>query len=711
MWKRVVQAPSAQVQTLASQRSSCLEHSFRLLILSPSSSSMMLFQRSSLSSTHATFTSCSSASAFMGHEHEEFEAEHQSRINTSKQSGTDTGYYSQNSGQLQQKLNGACTDGSWDPQQSSNQYSQSNNGPFWRSTGNEFLNDPVQQNGNFRGYYGHENRGLQKTPNLHGKDLGNGNIQNSYVPGKEPSIEVRQNLDCYKSQGNPGSQANPNQNFMQSYAQHQQNTNSYSELHQLNPSYGQHQQNSSYGYEQYQQQPSYRQYQQNPSHGQYQQSPHAGQYPTNSDAFQNMIVDSHAGSESKPEGQLIEASENSPSSSSLEELDRFCKEGKVKEAVDILGLLEKQHVHVDLLLYLRLMQACGEAKALEEAKVVHDNITRLLPTLNVSTYNKILEMYSKCGSMDNAFLVFNKMPNRNLTSWDIMITWFAKNGLGEDAIDLFTQFKKAGLKPDGQLFIGVLYACSVVGDINEGLLHFESMSKDYAIVPNMDHYVSVIDMLGSTGHLDEALEFIEKMPLEPNVDVWKTLMNHCRVHGQLELGDRCAELIEQLHPSCLDEQSKAGLIPVKESDLVKEKEKKKIAAQNLLEVRSRVHEYRAGDKSHPENDEIYAQLRGLREQMKEAGYIPETRFVLHDIDQEGKEDALLAHSERLALAHGLISSSARSTIRVIKNLRVCGDCHNALKIISKIVGRELIMRDAKRFHHFKDGLCSCRDYW
>ncbi|KAB2628404.1 pentatricopeptide repeat-containing protein [Pyrus ussuriensis x Pyrus communis] len=713
MWKRVVSTPSAQLQTLAStsgsHRSSCLRHIFQLLIFSPSSSSMLPYQQSrALSSTHATFTSYSSASAFaMGHEHEEVEAEHQSRINTYNQSGSDSGYSGQNSWQLQQKLNGSCADGSRDRKQSSNQYNQSYNGTFWRGTGNEFLNDPVQRNGNFRGYYGYENGGLQNTPNLNGKQLGNGNIQNPYVSRQEGSIEVRQNPDGFNSQGNSGSQGNPNQNSMQSYAQYQQNTSG----HQQNPNYGQYQQNSSYAYGQYQQQPSYAQYQQQPSIGQYQQSPRVGQYQTNSDAFQNMIVDSHVGSESKSEGQLIEASENSPSSSSLEELDRFCKEGKVKEAVEILGLLEKQHVHVDLHLYLQLMQACGEAKALQEAKIVHDNITRLLPPLNVSTYNRILEMYSKCGSMDNAFLVFNKMPNRNLTSWDIMITWLAKNGLGEDAIDLFTQFKKAGLKPDGQLFNGVLYACSVVGDVNEGLLHFESMSKDYGIVPNMDHYVSAVAMLGSTGYLDEALEFIEKMPLEPNVDVWKTLMNHCRVHGQLELGDRCVELIEQLDPSCLDEQSKAGLIPVKESDLVKEKENKKLAAQNLLEVRSRVHEYRAGDKSHPENDEIYAQLRGLREQMKEAGYIPETRFVLHDIDQEGKEDALLAHSERLALAHGLISSSARSTIRVIKNLRVCGDCHNALKIISKIVGRKLIMRDAKRFHHFEDGLCSCRDYW
>ncbi|KAI7988922.1 Pentatricopeptide repeat-containing protein [Camellia lanceoleosa] len=101
----------------------------------------------------------------------------------------------------------------------------------------------------------------------------------------------------------------------------------------------------------------------------------------------------------------------------------------------------------------------------------------------------------------------------------------------------------------------------------------------------------------------------------------------------------------------------------------------------------------------------------MREQMKEAGYVPETRFVLHDIDQEGKEEALLAHSERLAVAYGFLTTPARAQIRIIKNLRVCGDCHSALKIISKLVGRELIIRDAKRFHHFKDGLCSCRDYW
>ncbi|KAK9136281.1 hypothetical protein Syun_015611 [Stephania yunnanensis] len=163
-------------------------------------------------------------------------------------------------------------------------------------------------------------------------------------------------------------------------------------------------------------------------------------------------------------------------------------------------------------------------------------------------------------------------------------------------------------------------------------------------------------MLGSTGYLDETMEFIEKMPVEPSVEVWETMMNLCRVHGNTELGDHCAELVEHLDPSRLTAESKAGLLPVKQTDVAKAKEKKKMAGQSLSEARSRVHEYRAGDKSHPENDRIYALLRGMASQMKEAGYIPETRFVLHDIDQESKEEALLAHSERLAVSYGLFSS-------------------------------------------------------
>ena len=141
------------------------------------------------------------------------------------------------------------------------------------------------------------------------------------------------------------------------------------------------------------------------------------------------------------------------------------------------------------------------------------------------------------------------------------------------------------------MFIGVLSSCSVLGDIDEEMLHFESMIKDYGIISSMDHYVKVIDMLGSTGYLHEAFKFIEKMPLEPSVNIWETLMDLCRVHGHMELGDCCVKLVKQLDPSHMNKQLKASLLPVKPSNLAKQKEKKKLASQSLLEVRSRVHEY------------------------------------------------------------------------------------------------------------------------
>lgn len=423
------------------------------------------------------------------------------------------------------------------------------------------------------------------------------------------------------------------------------------------------------------------------------------------------MADSRLTSYVKSSSESVEVAQGSQFRSKVEDLDELIKEGKLKEAVELLELLHNEGLLVDLPRYVALMQACGESEALDEAKSVHEHLLKSMPHPEVKVYNLILEMYSRCGSMKDAFAVFDQMPQRNLTSWDIMIYWLAKNGLAEDSIDLFTEFKRSGLKPDGQMFLGVFSACGFLCDIFEGMLHFESMMKDYGIAPTMEHYVSIVEMFGNAGFLDEALEFIEKMPVEPDIDIWESLMKFSRLHGNVELGDRCAELVELLDPSRLNEQSRAGLIPINAADLAREKEKKKLSGQNLLDVRSRVHEYRAGDRSHPEHEKIYTLLRGLKQQMKEVGYIPETKFVLHDVDQEVKEEALMAHSERLAAAQGFLTSAARSPLRIIKNLRVCGDCHNAFKIISKIVGREIIARDSKRFHHFRDGSCSCNDYW
>ncbi|KAG2600526.1 pentatricopeptide repeat-containing protein At4g32450, mitochondrial-like [Panicum virgatum] len=392
----------------------------------------------------------------------------------------------------------------------------------------------------------------------------------------------------------------------------------------------------------------------------------------------------------------------------VEELEKLCENGNVKEATEILALLQENGTVLHAHQYFRLMQACGDATALEEARVIHSQISESSITMDTDTQNKILEMYAKCGSMEDAKKFFSTMDHHNLASWNAMISGFVHNGHGEEATDFFDQFKQTGDKPDPVMFKHIFLACGIMGSVEEGMLHFEAMQKDFDIIPTMEHYASIVSMLGQSGYIAEAHEFVERMPVEPGIEVWENLMNLCRLNGFLELGDRCAQIIERLDSSRLNEQSKMGLFPVDASDLAKEKERKKAS---VAEARSKVHEYRAGDRSHPDTHKIYEELRYLSAHMKEAGYIADTRFVLHDVDQETKEEALLAHSERLAISYGLITSAARSPIRVIKNLRSCGDCHTAFKIISKLVGRQIIARDAKRFHHFENGVCSCKDYW
>ncbi|MCL7024832.1 hypothetical protein MKW94_030759 [Papaver nudicaule] len=337
----------------------------------------------------------------------------------------------------------------------------------------------------------------------------------------------------------------------------------------------------------------------------------------------------------------------------LEEMDGFCNEGSVKEAMMVWNLLYKQGIDIGLPRYCQLMKVIGEV----EAKLIHNHLSKTELHSEIPVQNKVLEMYLKCGLISEARHLFGKIPARNLISWDTMIV---------------------GGRPDGQMFLGVFYACSTLSDIYEGMLHFESMSKVFGIAPSMDHYAGVVKMFGSTGYLDEAFDFIENMPVEPSIDVWETLMNLCRIHGNLETGDLCANIVAVLNPSRLDVESKSGLLPLNPSDL-----------------------YMAGDTSHTDNDKIYAHLNALGVHMKESGYIPELRCVLHDVDDEKK----------LACISGLLSSPARSHMRIIKNLRVCVDCHNALKIISRIVGRRIIARDSKRWHHFEGGVCSCNDFW
>ncbi|KAJ7973726.1 Pentatricopeptide repeat-containing protein [Quillaja saponaria] len=376
----------------------------------------------------------------------------------------------------------------------------------------------------------------------------------------------------------------------------------------------------------------------------------------------------------------------------LNDLMSLCQEGKLKEAVESIS----QGAVADYSVFTALLNLSGNAKSLESGKKVHEFLKRSTFRGDVELKNRLIAMYGRCGSMKDARRVFDRMRERNMSSWHLMISGYTMNGQGDDGLLLFEQFRKAGVLPDGETFSLVLEACARAEAVEEGFIHFNSMKNEYGILPSIEHYFKVISILGNAGHLSEAEEFIKKLPFEPSVEVWKALRNFARIHGDMELEERAEELLV-----CLD-LSKAP------ADKLPMPQRKQQLATNMLEEKNKLNEYRY---TNPYKEEAYEKLKGLNGQLRESGYVPDTRYVLHDIDEEAKEQALQYHSERLAIAYGLISTPPRTPLRIIKNLRICGDCHNAIKIMSMIVGRELIVRDNKRFHHFRDGKCSCGDYW
>eukprot|EP01018_Ginkgo_biloba_P003196 Gb_11220 [translate_table: standard] len=398
----------------------------------------------------------------------------------------------------------------------------------------------------------------------------------------------------------------------------------------------------------------------------------------------------------------------------------FTRHGFSEEALRLFHQMQRTGIQPDQFTFTSILPACANLAALEQGMEIHEEIIRSEFQYNVFVGNALVDMYAKCGSIETARNLFDKMHQRNTVSWNTMIGGYAMHGYGKEALKLFGLMQQSGMNPDYVTFVSVLFACCHAGLVDEGWQYFDCMRQDYHITPSMEHYVCMVDLLGRAGRLDEAQDFICKMPIQPDANVWRCLLGACRVHNNVNLGERVAELLFELEPKnaapyvlLSNIYAAAGRWDDTENvrRMMRDRMVKKTPGCSWIEVNKQVHAFRVGDKSHAQTHKIYAKLEKLSGQMKIAGYVPDTRFVLHDVEEEQKEQILCYHSEKLAIAFGLINTSPGTTLRVIKNLRVCGDCHSATKFMSKIVEREIVVRDANRYHHFKDGMCSCGDYW
>eukprot|EP01018_Ginkgo_biloba_P009793 Gb_07725 [translate_table: standard] len=370
--------------------------------------------------------------------------------------------------------------------------------------------------------------------------------------------------------------------------------------------------------------------------------------------------------------------------------------------------------------FASILPACANLVALQQGKEVHEDIIRSGFQSNVFVGSALVDMYAKSGSINDARRVFNKMLERNVVSWNAMMVGYAMHGCGKEALQLFEQMQHSGIKPDHVSFVGILSACCHAGLVDDGWKYFDRMSRIHHITPAVEHYCCMVDLLGRAGYLDEAQDLISKMPMKPDAAVWGSLLRACRVQTNTELGEIVAEHLFESDPQnsahyvlLSNIYAAAGRWNDKEKvrKMMKDRRLKKMPGRSWIELNNKVHNFLTGDRSHPQTEEIFAKLERLYGQMKEAGYKPDTNFVLHDIEEEQKENILCYHSEKLAIAFGLLNTSPGTPIQIVKNLRVCGDCHSATKFISKIVAREIVVRDANRFHHIKDGWCSCGDYW
>lgn len=367
------------------------------------------------------------------------------------------------------------------------------------------------------------------------------------------------------------------------------------------------------------------------------------------------------------------------------------------------------------------ISACSNLSSPSQGKQLHSLVLKSeFPRNQVSVYNALITMYSKCGNLGDASQIFRRMPERNVVSCNSMISGYAQHGLGDEALVLFREMLKLDKKPTSITFISVLSACAHTGRVEEGWDYFNSMEETYGIERVEEHYSCMIDLLGRAGKLKEVEELIETMTFDPGKVGWASLLGACRTHGNIDLGVKAAHRLVQLDPSNASAYVMLSNMYAsigrwedvsKIRRLMRDRAVKRNPGCSWIELKKKIHVFVADDTSHPRMSEIHQFLEKLSGKMEKAGYVPDMKWALAKDDVKEGEVRLSHHNEKLAVAFGLLSTEDGESILVMKNLRICGDCHNTFKFIFAIMRREITVRDTHRFHHFREGRCSCGDYW
>ncbi|KAL8057005.1 hypothetical protein ABFX02_04G155600 [Erythranthe guttata] len=396
----------------------------------------------------------------------------------------------------------------------------------------------------------------------------------------------------------------------------------------------------------------------------------------------------------------------------------FAQNSEGDEALNLYMRMRRSGFGADQSTLTSVLRGCTSLALLELGRQVHVHVIKFDRDLVLN--NALLDMYCKCGSLEDASFVFTRMAVKDVISWSTMIIGLAQNGYSRKALDLFDKMKSSGAKPNHITILGVLFACSHAGLVKEGDYYFKSMKKLFGIDPGREHYGCMVDLLGRAGKVEEAIELINEMKCEPDAVTWRTLLGACRVHRKMDLAEYAAKRVLSLdsHDAgtyILLSNIYANTQRWEDVENLR-KSMKNVGIQkepgcSWIEINKHVHAFILGDKAHPEINAIHEELNRIMWRLKGEGYVPDTNFVLQDLEGEQMENSLAHHSEKLAIVFGMMSLPKGKTVRIRKNLRICGDCHVFAKLLAKMESRSIVIRDPIRYHHFEDGSCSCGDYW
>ncbi|ONI26822.1 hypothetical protein PRUPE_1G048200 [Prunus persica] len=369
------------------------------------------------------------------------------------------------------------------------------------------------------------------------------------------------------------------------------------------------------------------------------------------------------------------------------------------------------------------LRAAKELAVLEQCRIIHSHAIVTGLDGNVIVGTALIDSYGKAGLVSDARQVFDEnLSSMNIVGWNVMLAGYAQLGDTKLMLEVFNAMEARGLVPDEYSFLAILTSFCNAGLVSETDWWLTRMKVDYGLEPAIEHYTCLVGAMGRAGQLEEAERAALTMPLIPDAAVWRSLLSSSAYHKAPDFARSMAKRLLEIDPHddsayviAANVLSNAGrwdeVAEVRK--MMKDRRVQKEGGRSWIEVRGKIHVFFARDRRHERMNEIYAKLVELMEEIGKLGYVPVWDEILHEVGEWEKKEALWYHSEKLAVAFAVVSGAAPpgKSIRIVKNLRICRDCHEAFKYICRVLEREIIVRDVNRYHRFVNGSCTCGDIW